>query len=120
MSGEWEVVFKASAAKNQDKIKTWNDVFEIPLRFNEHIRTFHKRFIEDFAHKNKLKGQRLTITKLIAELKEYRDSRIGDIKLETMAQLKSIWADYHIKTTDKSQLALLVHFIAHQTVRTKP
>jgi len=120
MSGEWEVIFKASAPKNQDKIKTWNDVFEIPLRFNEHIKTYHKRFIEDFAHKNKLKGQLLTITKLIDELKAYRDSGIGDVRLETMAQLKSIWADYHIKTKDKSQLTLLIHSIAHQTARVKP
>lgn len=120
MRGEWEVTFKATAAKNQDKIKTWNDVFEIQLQFNEHIQTFHKRFIEDFAHKNKLKGQRLTLTKLIAELKDYRDNGIGDVRIETMARLKSIWADYHIKTKDKSQLALLVHSIAHQTARIKP
>jgi hypothetical protein len=120
MSGEWEVNFKASTPRNQEKIKTWNDVFEIPLRFNEHIRTFHRRFIEDFAHKNKLKGQRLTLTKLIDELKDYRDKGIGDVKLETMAQLKSIWADYHIKTKDKSQLALIVHSIAHQIKRVKP
>lgn len=120
MSGEWEVVFKASSAKNQDKIKTWNDVFEIPLRFNEHIRTFHKRFIEDFAHKNKLKGQRLTITQLIDELKDYRANGIGDFRMETMAQLKSIWADYYIKTKDKSQLAIIAHFIAYQSPRVKP
>ncbi len=120
MSGEWEVTFKASAIKNQEKIKTWTDVFEIPLRFNEHIKRFHKGFIEDFAHKNNLKGQRLTNTKLIAELKDYRDNKIGNVRLETMAQLKLIWADYHIKTKDKSQLALLTHTIEFLTKRTKP
>jgi hypothetical protein len=120
MSGQWEVVFKATASKNQDKIKTWNDVFEIPFQFTEHIRTFHRKFIEDFAHKKKLKGQRLTITKLIDELKDYRDNCIGDVRLETMALLKSIWADYYIKTKDKSQLALVVHSIAYQTARVKP
>lgn len=120
MSGEWKVIFKASASKNQDKIKTWNDIFEIPLQFTEHIRTFHKRFIEDFAHKNKLKGQRLTKAKLVVELKDYRENAIGDVRLETMAQLKFIWASYHIKTNDKSQLALLTHTIEFLTKRTKP
>lgn len=120
MSGDWEVTFTATASKNKDKIKTWNDVFDIPFQFTEHIRTFHKRFIEDFAHKNKLKGQRLTIAKLIAELKDYRDNGIGDVRLETMAQLKSIWADYHIKTKDKTQLALLTHTIEFLTKRAKP
>jgi hypothetical protein len=105
MSGEWEVIFKASSPKNQEKIKTWNDVFEIPLQF---------------AQKNKLKGQRLILTKLIDELKDYRNNRIGDLKLEPMAKLKWIWADYYIKTKDKSQLALLVHSIAHQTSRVRP
>lgn len=120
MSGDWEVFFQASDSKNQEKIKTWIDVFEIPLRFNESIKTFHKRFIEDFAHKNKLKGNRLTIPKLIDELKNYRDNGIGDVKLETMAQLKVIWADYHINTKDTSQLALIGHSIAHSKPRVKP
>lgn len=120
MNGEWEVIFKASAIRNQEKIETWNDVFEIPLQYNEQIKMHHIRFIEDFAHKNKLKGQRLTEAKLRSELKDYRDNKIGDVKLETMAQLKEIWADYHIKTKDKSQLSLLIHSIAHQTKRIRP
>ena len=120
MKGEWEVVFKASSSINQDKIKTWNNVFEIPLRFNEHIKAFHKKFIEDFAHKNKLKGQRITVTKLVEELRKYRNNGVGDVRLETMAKLKFIWADYHIKTKDKSQLAVIIHSIAHQTERKRP
>jgi hypothetical protein len=120
MRGEWEIIFKAKSAMNQDKINTWIEVFEITSRFNNHIQRFHIRFIDDFAQKNKLKGQRLTETQLIAELKDYRANGIGDRRLETMAQLKSIWADYYIKTKDKSQLALLVHSIANQTARIKP
>jgi hypothetical protein len=120
MKGEWDVTFSSASANNREKIKTWNDVFEIPLRYNEHISIYHKRFIEDFAHKNKLHGQRLTVTKLLEELKEYRNNGIGDLKLETLAKLKFIWADYHIKTKDKSQLALLTHTIAYLTRRAKP
>lgn len=120
MSGDWEVNFKASSAKNQDKIKTWNDVFDIPLQFTEHIKMYHKKFIEDFAHKNNLNGQRLSLVKLIDELKKYRNNGIGDVRMEPRAKLKWIWANYYINTKDKSQLALLVHSIAHQTARVKP
>jgi hypothetical protein len=120
MMGEWEVIFKAFSAKNQDKIKTWNDVFDIPLQFTEHIKTYHKRFIEDFAHTNNLKGQRLTTTKLIDELKKYRNYGIGDVRMKPGAKLKWIWADYYIKTKDKSQFAPLINFIAYQTARVKP
>ena len=120
MKGVWKTTFKAASANNQDKVKTWNDVFEIPLRFEAHISTYHKRFIEDFAHKNKLKGQKLTISQLISELIEYRNNRIGDIKLETMAKLKFVWADYHIKTKDSLQLAIFVNAIAYQRPRIKP
>lgn len=120
MGGEWEVRFKARSSKNQDKIKTWNDVFDIPSRFNNHIQRFHKRFIIDFAQKNDLEGKHITLAQLIDELKDYRDKKIGDFRLETMAQLKSIWADYHIRTKNKSQLNILVHLIANLKPRVKP
>lgn len=120
IKGEWEITFKANTSSNQSKIDTWTQVFEISKRFNNSLSTYHKRFIEDFAHKNELKGQRLTLTGLKDELRKYRDNGIGNIKLETMAKLKFLWADYYIKTTDKSQLAVLINFIAHQTSRVKP
>lgn len=120
MRGEWEIIFKAKYVSDQDKINTWIEVFEIPSRFNNHLQRFHIRFIEDFAKKNKLKGQRLTITRLIDELKDYRDNGIGDVRLETMAQLKSLWADFHVKTSAKTQLSLLINHIATLSNRNKP
>jgi hypothetical protein len=120
MKGEWEVSFKATSADDQEKIKTWNDVFEIPLQFNKHISNFHRRFIEDFAHNNKLKGKRLSEPKLIKELKEYCTNGIGDVKLETMALLKTIWADYYINLEDKTQHQLLINSIAGLADRVKP
>lgn len=120
MKGTWEVCFKADSPKNQDKIKTWDDVFQISLRYNEHIQTFQKGFIEDFAHKNKLKGQNLDDASLIDELKDYRDNGIGDVKIETMAQLKYIWADYYIQVKDNSELSVLKEYISTLKKRVKP
>ena len=120
MKGDWVVSFKASLAENQEKINTWNEVFEIPLRFNKEIGRLHQRFIEDFAHKNNLYGNRLTETQLIAELKKYRDNGIGDKRIETLALLKTIWAEYYIKEKDKSQLSLLINFISSLKKRAKP
>lgn len=120
VKGDWDITFTAASTINQEKINTWTKVFEIPERFNDSMSTYHRRFIEDFAHKNSLKGQKLTTTRLIEELKKYRNSGIGDVKLETMAKVKFIWADYYIKTKDKSQLAVLVNNIAHLIPRSKP
>lgn len=120
MKGIWEVSLNAALSKNQDKIQTWVDVFEISSRFSEQIRAFHKRFIEDFAHKNNLKGQDLDDKKLIKELNEYKEYGIGDVKLETMAQLKYIWAEYYITTPDKFQLTLLKNTISLLKDRVKP
>jgi len=120
IKGEWEIVFKAKTPKNQGKVNTWIEVFEISSRFNNHMQRFHKRFIEEFAHKNKLIRKKLTKSQLIKELKDYKENGISDYKLVSMSQLRHIWADYFIKTKDKSQLELIIHSIAHLTARVKP
>lgn len=120
LKGVWDIDITATSQKNQEKINTWIQIFDIKLLYSEQISNYHKRFIEDFAHKNNLKGQKLTITKLILELKKYRNYGIGDLKLEPLALLKFIWAGYYINTTDKSQLSILTYSIATLGVRVNP
>lgn len=118
--GEWEVVFNTSLPVNNEKIKTWNQVFEIPLRFNGQIRASHKGYIEDFAGKNNLRGKTLNSDELIFELKKYREYGIGDKRIETMAVLKEIWADYYINTNELSQLEVLINHIKGMPKKMKP
>ena len=117
---KWDVKIIASNVADQEKIKTWNDVFKIEQQYNEAIEVFHKTFIEDLAHKNNLKGQRLTVARLKQELRKYRDNGIGNPKLETMAKLKFVWANYHINITDNSQLAVIVQEIIVLKTRVRP
>jgi hypothetical protein len=112
MSGKWDVQIIATERENEDKIETWNEIFQVKDRFNGTISTFHKKFIEDFIKKNSLYEQRLTVTSLKAELLKYKNNGIGDERIETMAKLKYIWADYYINVPDKSQLALISHMVS--------
>ena len=111
IGGEWEVKFSATSKTNDEKLNTWCDVFEIPFQFSEKIKIFHKRFIEDFAKKNNLYGHKLTLTKLKDELINYSQYGIGDERIENMAKLKFIWANYYINTKDQSQLIFITHTI---------
>lgn len=119
-NGTWSVKIKAASPKHQNKINTWDEVFEISSRFEDSIASYHRSFIDDFARKNSLKGTRLTTSKLITELKKYRNNGIGNVKIETMAKLKFIWSNYYINCTDKSQLAVIVNAIAHPRKINRP
>jgi hypothetical protein len=114
IKGVWKVTYAADKITDNEKVTTWSEVFQIELRYSEAIKQFHKKFIEDLIHKNNLYGNRLTVNQLKIELRKYMNNGIGDIKLETMANLKFIWAQYHYNITDKSQLSVLIYKIANQ------
>ena len=118
-NGKWQVSLKASDHLNQNKVDTWNSVFKIELQYSQAINTFHKRFIEDLAQKNNLYGHRLTLAALKLELQKYRDLRIGDPRIETMAKAKFIWANYYFNAKD-SELALITNTLAYLKPRRRP
>lgn len=118
-NGEWKVSLKAADGSDQEKIDTWNSVFKIELQYSQAIKTFHRRFIEDLAKKNNLYGHRLTSIALKSELQKYRDNKIGDPKIETMAKAKFIWANYYFNAKD-SELAVITNAIAYLKPRQKP
>lgn len=120
VEGLWEVKITASSPKRKAQIKAWDEVFSVQTQFSSSFKRFHKRFIEDFAHKNKLEGKTLTITQLRNELKKYRRNGIGDPKMETMAVLRSAWSSFHSTVGDVSQLTVIKNMVANTKRRVKP
>jgi hypothetical protein len=118
--GEWNIKFTASGSKNQSKVETWDSIFNVTNQYSDAISTYHKSFLKDFVKKNKLFGQRLTISKLKEELKNYKEFGIGDVKLETMANLKAIWSEYYIQLSDTNQFVPLIQGIANSRQLPKP
>jgi hypothetical protein len=120
IKGKWDFRIIAINSSEQQKVDTWNSVFEISTRFSEHMSIFHKKFIEDFAHKNDLKKKRLPPNQIINELRKYQQKGIGDIRLEPAAKLRYLWADYYIKTQDIKELAPISNIIANFNDRVMP
>lgn len=111
-NGTWEVNLASELPAHTDYIKTWNDVFEIELRYTGEMQRFHKKYIDDFKSKNEIMGMRLTVNQLKEQLIRYRDTKVGDPTIETMSKLKYAWAEYFINCVDKSQLALIIQEVS--------
>lgn len=120
IEGECEFIINASDSSNQNKIDTWNEIFEISDRFSEMLSTFHVRFIEDFAHKNDIKRKKLVPLEIKKELSKYQSKGIGHLSIEPLAKLKFLWSDYYIRKATDAEINVIANKIEHLRDRVKP
>jgi len=117
--GEWEIDITAPSKKDQQRINTWDAVFNIKKQFASAFAIYHKRFAEDFARRNGLTGKVLSLSNLRKELKIYKANGPGDPKMDTMYTLRKAWADFYSTVKDDSELIVIKRMVQNQKPRMK-